>query len=248
MKKRIISVENVSMEFTIVNDRILGLKEFILKSLQGKVKRKKFCALNNISFTVDEGEVLGLIGHNGAGKSTLLKLISGLYPPTKGKISTVGHVVPMLELGAGFDIDLSGRENIFLNGALLGYSESFLNNNYDKIVEFSGLKDFISVPIRNYSSGMIMRLAFSVAAIVDPEILLVDEILAVGDEDFQKKSKSRMLELMHSGTSVVFVSHSLDQIRELCTKVLWVEHGNMMMVGATNEVCDAYSTYYGERE
>lgn len=240
MKELTISVEHVSMSFNLINDRVSGLKEFILNSLKGKIHREKFKALSDVTFSVYKGEVVGVIGHNGAGKSTLLKLISGLYPPTTGKVITHGHIVPMLELGAGFDMDLSGRENIFLNGALLGYTEDFLKDNYDNIVEFSGLRDFINIPIRNYSSGMVMRLAFSIASIVSPEILIVDEILAVGDEEFQKKSRARMLELMHSGSSVIFVSHSLEQIKELCSKVLWIEHGNMIMFGNAEDVCNAY--------
>ena len=186
------------------------------------------------------GEVLGIIGHNGAGKSTLLKVISGILRPTEGMVKLEAPVVPMLELGSGFDFDLTGRENIFLNGAILGYSEKFLHEKYDEIVEFSGLGQFIEVPLRNYSSGMVVRLAFSIATVVNPEILIVDEILAVGDADFQEKSKKRMLELMSGGTTVLFVSHSLEQIREMCDRVLWLEHGQVRMLGETKEVCDAY--------
>ena len=172
-----------------------------------------------------KGEVLGIIGHNGAGKSTLLKVISGILKPTEGKLEVHGNIVPMLELGSGFDTDLTGRENIFLNGAILGYSEQYLKDRYDDIVAFSELGKFIEIPIRNYSSGMLMRLAFSIATVVQPEILIVDEILAVGDADFQAKSKARMMELMQGGATVLFVSHSLDQIREMCNRVLWLEHG-----------------------
>ena len=180
------------------------------------------------------------IGKNGAGKSTLLKVISGILKPTSGTLEIHGTVVPMLELGSGFDHDLTGRENIFLNGAILGYSEMFLKEKYDEIVNFSELGKFIDVPLRNYSSGMLMRLTFSVATVVNPDILIVDEILSVGDADFQAKSKARMLELMGGGTTVLFVSHSLEQIRELCNRVIWLEHGKVEMIGNTDKICDKY--------
>ena len=188
-----------------------------------------------------KGETLGFVGHNGAGKSTMLKVISGILKPTKGSVNVHGSVVPMLELGSGFDMDLTGRENIFLNGAILGYSENFLKTKYDEVVDFSGLEQFIEMPIRNYSSGMLARLAFSVASMVEPEVLIVDEILSVGDADFQEKSKARMLELMGGGTTVLFVSHSLDQIREMCDRCIWLEHGQVKAIGPANEVCDVYA-------
>lgn len=209
--------------------------------VKGKIQYEDFFALTNVSFKVAKGEVMGIIGHNGAGKSTLLKVISGILKPTSGKVQVNGVVVPMLELGSGFDFDLTGRENVFLNGSILGYSEKFLKEKYDEIVEFSELGQFIDVPLRNYSSGMVMRLAFSIATVVQPDILIVDEILAVGDAEFQEKSKKRMLELMGGGTTVLFVSHSLDQIREMCDKVMWLDHGQMKMIGDTQEVCDAYA-------
>ncbi|MBQ2248800.1 MAG: ABC transporter ATP-binding protein, partial [Clostridia bacterium] len=189
---------------------------------------------------VGRGEVLGIVGSNGAGKSTLLKVIAGILTPTSGELRVKGRVVPMLELGSGFDDDLTGRENIFLNGAILGYSEQFLRERFDEIVEFSGLYDFLDVPVRNYSSGMVMRLAFSIASMVEPDVLIVDEILAVGDARFQEKSYTRMLELMHRGTAVLLVSHDLGQIRRLCDRVLWLEGGRVRRLGDTQEVCDAY--------
>ena len=188
-----------------------------------------------------QGETLGLIGRNGAGKSTLLKVISGILKPTEGSVTCRGNVAPMLELGSGFDMDLTGRENIFLNGAILGYDEEFLKEKYPEILEFSELGHFIETPIRNYSSGMLARLAFSVATVVRPEILIVDEILSVGDASFQEKSRRRMLELMGGGTTVLFVSHSLEQIREMCSRVLWLERGRVRAIGAVQEVCDAYA-------
>ena len=239
-QKTMIEVSDVTMRFRLNNDKILSLKEFVTTALRGKLQYNDFTALEHVSFEVKKGETLGLIGRNGAGKSTLLKVISGILKPTEGSVVCRGNVVPMLELGSGFDFDLTGRENIFLNGAILGYSKEFLHEKYDEIVEFSELGQFIEVPIRNYSSGMLARLAFSIATVVNPEILIVDEILSVGDAAFQEKSKKRMLELMGGGTTVLFVSHSLEQIREMCNRVVWLEHGNVKMVGAAAEVCDVY--------
>ena len=240
-----IKVDNVSMKYLITSDRIQSLKEYVVAMIKGKLKYEEFWALKNISFEVKKGEVFGLIGHNGAGKSTMLKVISGILKPTTGSVSLQGKVVPMLELGSGFDFDLTGRENIFLNGAILGYSKEFLKEKYDEIVDFSGLERFINMPIRNYSSGMLMRLAFSIATVVDPEILIVDEILAVGDAEFQQKSKMKMLEMMSGGTTVLFVSHDISQIYEMCHKVLWLEHGRMKMLGDTKTVCDEYKISCG---
>ncbi len=236
----IIRANDISMRYLMTYDRIQSIKEYIVQMLRGKIKYEEFWALKNVSFEVERGEVVGIIGHNGAGKSTLLKVISGILKPTGGSLEVHGNVVPMLELGSGFDHDLTGRENIFLNGSILGYSEKYLKEKYEQIVEFSELGKFIDVPIRNYSSGMLMRLAFSIATVVQPEILIVDEILAVGDAAFQEKSKARMLELMSGGTTVLFVSHSLEQIREMCDRVIWLEHGQIKAIGATKEICDAY--------
>ena len=241
MTKPMIEVDHVTMRFRMNNDKILSLKEFVTTALRGKLEYQEFTALEDVSFTVEKGETLGLIGRNGAGKSTMLKVISGILKPTEGSVQCHGNVVPMLELGSGFDFDLTGRENIFLNGAILGYSEEFLKEKYEEIVAFSELGEFINVPIRNYSSGMLARLAFSVATMVHPDILIVDEILSVGDAQFQEKSKARMLELMSGGTTVLFVSHSIDQIREMCSRVLWLEHGKVRRLGDTEEVCDAYA-------
>lgn len=236
----IIRANDISMRYLMTYDRIQSIKEYVVQLLRGKIKYEEFWALKNVSFEVERGEVVGIIGHNGAGKSTLLKVISGILKPTGGSLEVHGNVVPMLELGSGFDHDLTGRENIFLNGSILGYSEKYLKEKYEQIVEFSELGKFIDVPIRNYSSGMLMRLAFSIATVVQPEILIVDEILAVGDAAFQEKSKARMLELMGGGTTVLFVSHSLEQIREMCDRVIWLEHGQVKAIGATKEICDAY--------
>ena len=237
----VVQVDNISLCYRMSYDRIKSIKEYVVQLIRGKIEYEEFWALRNVSFEIQKGEILGIIGHNGAGKSSLLKVISGILKPTTGSVRLNGTVAPMLELGSGFDTDLTGRENIFLNGAILGYSEAFLQAKYDEIVAFSELGQFIDVPLRNYSSGMVMRLAFSVATVVNPDILIVDEILSVGDEEFQAKSKARMQELMSGGTTVLFVSHSLKQIREMCSRVLWLEHGEMKMLGPAQEVCDAYA-------
>ncbi len=236
----IIQAEHLAMRFRMPQDRVSGLKEYFTRALQHKLKYEEFWALKDVSFSVRRGEVMGIIGRNGAGKSTLLKIIAGIMKPTKGTLKVAGNVVPMLELGSGFDYELSGRENIYLNGAILGYTKAYLDSKYQEILDFSELGSFIDVPIRSYSSGMMMRLAFSIATVVNPEILIVDEILAVGDEEFQKKSRARMTELMTGGTTVLFVSHSLSQIREICDRVLWIEDGKAKMLGGAGKVCDAY--------
>ena len=240
MSKTMIEVSDVSMRFRMNSDKIMSLKEYVTTALRGKLNYQEFTALDHVSFAVKKGETLGLIGRNGAGKSTMLKVISGILKPTEGSVVCRGNVVPMLELGSGFDFDLTGRENIFLNGAILGYSEEFLNARYDEIVEFSELGQFIEVPIRNYSSGMLARLAFSIATVVQPEGLIVDEILSVGDAQFQEKSKKRMLELMGGGTTVLFVSHSIEQIKEMCGRVVWLEQGQVKLMGCSKEVCSEY--------
>ena len=240
MSNTVIKVDNVSMRFKMPNEKIATLKQFFIMLISRRLKFNEFTALENVSFELKAGETLGLIGHNGAGKSTMLKIISGILKPTEGKICINGNIVPMLELGTGFDMELTGRENIYLNGAILGYDEEFLKEKFQEIVDFSDIGDFIDFPLRNYSSGMLMRLAFSVASVVKPEILIVDEILAVGDADFQEKSRNRMLEMMGGGTTVLFVSHNLEQIRNMCTKVLWLEHGKVIAYGDTKEICDKY--------
>ena len=240
-KKVMVSVSDVSMRFRLTENRATSLKEFVTRLLKNDIKTQEFWALKHISFDVYAGEVLGIIGRNGSGKSTILKIISGIMKPTEGGVSTHGTIVPMLELGSGFDFDMTGKENIFLNGAILGYTEEFLNEKYEEIVEFSELGMFIDSPLRNYSSGMLARLAFSIATVVNPEILIVDEILAVGDEAFQKKSRARMMELMQGGATVLFVSHSMQQIREMCERVLWIDGGDFRMIGAAEVVCDAYA-------
>lgn len=243
MNNTVINAQGVSVKFRLADEKIFSFKEFVTKKLSGKINYKNFLALDGVTFSVEKGEVVGIIGKNGSGKSTLLKVIAGILKPTSGNISHSGVIAPMLELGSGFDPDLTGKENILLNGAILGFDRKFLENKYDEILEFSGLGDFINVPIRNYSSGMMMRLAFSIATLVDPDILIVDEILAVGDAAFQEKCAERMKKMMTGGTTVLIVSHSLAQIRELCSKVIWLDGGKVKMIGSTDEVCDRYAEY-----
>lgn len=239
--EKMIEVKNVSMRFRMANDRISSIKEYCVQRLRGKLVYNEFEALKDASFDVNRGEVVGLIGRNGAGKSTMLKVISGILKPSEGSVTVRGNIAPMLELGSGFDFDMTGRENIFLNGAILGYSEEFLNSKYDEIVEFSEIGQFIDVPLRNYSSGMIARLAFSIATVVVPEVLIVDEVLSVGDAAFQEKSHKRMMELMNGGTTVLFVSHDINQIKQMCNRVVWLENGHVKAFGCADPICDEYS-------
>ena len=236
-----IKAENVSMEFEMAGEKIDNLKEYVIRWIKRDIPPKShFKALNNVSFTINKGERVGIIGFNGAGKSTLLKILAGVLKATEGKTHINGKVAPLLELGAGFDHNYNGRENLFLNGAILGYSKEFLESKYDEIIEFSELGEFIEIPLKNYSSGMIAKLGFSVATIVEPEILILDEILSVGDVKFQKKSGDKIKSMMRSGTTVLLVSHSVGKIRELCNRAIWLDHGTVVMDGDVDYVCDAY--------
>jgi ABC-type polysaccharide/polyol phosphate transport system, ATPase component len=236
-----IEIKDVSMKFNLGIEKNFSLKQGFVELFSHK-KRKKdyFWALKDVSFHVDKGEVVGLIGRNGAGKSTLLKVVSGVMKPTSGEVIVNGAVSPMIELGAGFDPELTARENIYLNGAILGYSKKTLDEKFDEIVEFSELRDFLEVPVKNFSSGMTAKLAFSIATIVDPEILIVDEILSVGDIKFQEKSKNKMMEMIKGGTTVLYVSHSLQSIKDLCTKVVWLDHGKIVDMGDPKKICNKY--------
>ena len=237
-----IKLDGISMRFNLGIEKTFSIKEAFISIFDKKRRPKitEFWALSDVSFEVKKGEVIGLIGSNGAGKSTLLKVVSGVMKPTKGKVEVHGNISPMIELGAGFDPELTARENIYLNGAILGYSKEFIDEKFDEIVEFSELKDFLEVPVKNFSSGMTAKLAFSIATVVDPEILIVDEILSVGDIKFQEKSKNKMMSMINGGTTVLYVSHSLQSIKELCNKVVWIEHGEVQMIGEAKKVCDAY--------
>lgn len=237
----VIDVNNVSMEFKKPQEKVDNLKEYCIKWVKRELKPKnKFKALDKVSFSVHKGERVGIIGFNGAGKSTILKILSGVLKPTSGEIHTYGTIAPLLELGAGFDHNYSGRENVFLNGAILGYSREFLESKYDEILEFSELEDFIDIPIKNYSSGMVAKLGFSVATIVEPDVLILDEVLSVGDVKFQKKSGDKLKSMMGSGVTVLLVSHATDNIRELCTRAIWLDKGKLVMDGDVDYVCDAY--------
>lgn len=237
-----IILKNVSMKFNLGVEKEGSLKMIFINLFSHKKKKNKeyFWALKNIDFKIDKGDVVGIIGANGAGKSTLLKVVSGVYKPTTGTVTVNGKISPMIELGAGFDAELTARENIYLNGAILGYSKEFLEEKFDEIVEFSELKDFLDVPVKNFSSGMVAKLAFSISTIVDPEVLIVDEILSVGDIKFQEKSKNKMISMIKGGTTVLYVSHSITTIKELCNKVIWLEHGEIVKIGDAKELCDEY--------
>ena len=237
----VIKVNNVSMDYKLSKDKIDTLKEFFIRTVKrNREKTKTITALKNISFEISKGDRVGIIGFNGAGKSTLLKLLSRVYDPTEGTIETKGRIAPLLELGAGFDPNYTGKANIFLNGAFLGYSEDFIKEKYDEIVEFSELGDAINYHVKTYSSGMRAKLGFSIATIVEPDILIIDEILSVGDIKFQRKSSDKIRSLINSGITVLLVSHYVGQIRELCNKAIWIDDGEIKMMGEVNKVCDAY--------
>jgi len=244
LEPAIIQVKDATVRFNIASEKIDNIKEYFVKLIKGSLHFKEFLALKNINLEIKQGESWGIIGSNGAGKSTLLKLICGIIAPSTGSVTVTGSISPMLELGAGFDPDLTAGENIFLEGALLGHSRTFMQEHYDEIVEFSELKDFLDMPIKNYSSGMQARMAFSVATVVNPKILIVDEVLAVGDAAFQRKCESRIREMLQSTTTLLLVSHDSGTIERLCNKALWLRKGEAVMAGDAKEVCAAYGEYY----
>lgn len=236
-----IEVNHVDLTFEVSTEKVDTLKESVIRTIRRKNPGKlKVHALRDISFKIYKGEKVGIIGYNGAGKSTLLSVITGIYPPDKGFVKTNGNISPMLSLGAGFDYNSSGRQNIFLNGAVLGYNRDFLESKVDEIIEFSELGKFIDIPIKNYSSGMLAKLGFSIATAVNPDILIIDEVLGVGDVNFFKKSRDKIKSLMDGGTTVLLVSHSIPQIRELCDKAIWIDNGSLKEIGDVNTVCDHY--------
>ena len=235
-----VEVSNVSMRFNMSKDKVDSIKEYMIRLVKRQLFFEEFWALKEVSFSVEKGDVFGIVGLNGSGKSTLLKTISGILKPTEGRVYTEGVISPMIELGAGFDTDLAARENVFLNGSVLGFSRAQMKEKFDEIVEFAELQEFVDVAVKNFSSGMVARLAFSIATVIKPDILIVDEILAVGDFLFQQKCEQRIQELMSGGTTVLIVSHSIEQIERLCHRVLWLEHGRMRMLGDTQEVCGLY--------
>lgn len=241
MSDTAIELKDVGIKFNLSREKTDSLKEYVIKLLKKELMYDEFWALRNVSFTVKKGDRLGILGLNGAGKSTLLKIIAGVYRPSEGTVTHNGVIAPMLELGAGFDPQYTGKENIFLYGSILGYSRQYLQEKYDEIVAFSELKDFINVPLKNYSSGMRARLGFAIATIADPEILILDEVLSVGDAKFRKKSEQKIMEMFERGVTVLFVSHSLDQVKRLCNKAIILQKGTLVAQGDTAEVAQIYA-------
>lgn len=235
-----VKVENVSMLFNLNKEKIDNLKEYFIKLITRKLHYTEFWALTDVSFEIEKGERLGVLGFNGAGKSTLLKVVAGVLKPTKGTVFVDGVIAPMIELGAGFDMNYSGKENVYLYGATMGYSRKFIAEKYDEIVAFSELEDFMDVPVKNYSSGMRARLGFAIATAVCPEVLILDEVLSVGDAKFKKKSEAKIQSMFDRGVTVMFVSHNTDQVRRLCTKAILLEKGRLIASGTADEVCDIY--------
>lgn len=241
MSKPAIVVDRMSMLFNLNKEKVDNLKEYFIKLLKGKLHYTEFWALKDISFTVEKGDRVGVLGFNGAGKSTLLKVIAGVLKPTEGSVKVSGVIAPMLELGAGFDMNYSGKENIYLYGATMGYSRKFIEEKYDEIVEFSELGDFINVPVKNYSSGMRARLGFAIATAVEPEILILDEVLSVGDAKFRKKSEAKIRSMFDKGITVLFVSHSVEQVMNICNKAIILDHGKLIAQGEVKEICAQYN-------
>ena len=242
----IVNVNNVTMVFNLATELVDSLKEYVLKLLQGKLMMSKFRALKGVSLQIERGDAVALIGSNGSGKSTLLKVIAGVMSPTEGSVSVKGSIAPLIELGAGFDMELTARENVFLNGAVLGYNRKFMQEHFDNIIDSAELWEFVDVPVKNFSSGMISRLGFAIATEVRADVLIVDEVLAVGDFRFQEKCMKRMEEMMAAGTTLLFVSHDIDQVRTLCKKAALLEKGRLVMFGDVNEACDLYEQDYEE--
>ena len=240
MNNIIISVQNVSMYFNLMEEKIDSIKEYVMKLIKGKLLYNEFIALQNISFDINKGDIIGIIGFNGAGKSTILKILAGVLVPTKGKVKVNGSIAPLIEVGAGFDPELTARENIFLNGAILGYSKKFIKEKFDEIVDFAELRDFVNVPVKNFSSGMYARLGFSIATVVKPDILIVDEVLSVGDFKFQKKCEKRIQDMIQNGVTIILVSHDIGMIDRLCNKVIWLEHGKIKNIGDAKFICMEY--------
>ena len=245
MSTTAIEVDNVSMKFNLSREKVDSLKDYIFKTIKREIQYNEFWALKNVSFSVEKGDRVGILGLNGAGKSTLLKVISGVFKPTEGHVDKHGKMVPLLELGAGFDPQYTGKENIYLYGAMLGYTKKFIDSKYDEIVEFSELQKFMDVPVKNYSSGMKSRLGFSIATVVEPKILILDEVLSVGDAKFRKKSEKKIMSMFDSGVTVLFVSHSLEQVQRLCNKAMILEKGKLIAYGDIDPISEQYSKMIG---
>ena len=248
MSKTAIEVDNVSMKFNLSREKVDSLKDYIFKTIKREIQYNEFWALKNVSFSVEKGDRVGILGLNGAGKSTLLKVISGVFKPTEGHVDKHGKMVPLLELGAGFDPQYTGKENIYLYGAMLGYTKKFIDSKYDEIVEFSELQKFMDVPVKNYSSGMKSRLGFSIATVVEPKILILDEVLSVGDAKFRKKSEKKIMSMFDSGVTVLFVSHSLEQVQRLCNKAMILEKGKLIAYGDIDPISEQYSKMIGGKK
>lgn len=240
MAEIVIDVSHVSMHFNLMVEKVDSLKEYVVKLLKGKLLFNDFTALNDVSFQVKKGEIVGLVGFNGAGKSTMLKILAGVLTPTEGSVRVIGFVAPLIEVGAGFDPELTARENIYLNGAILGHSKEFMDSKFDEIIDFAELKDFVDVPVKNFSSGMYARLGFAIATMVKPDILIVDEVLSVGDYKFQEKCERRIQKMIDDGVTIILVSHDIGMIERLCTKVIWLEHGNVKDIGSSEKICNKY--------
>ena len=245
MGKPAVVVDNVSMKFNLSKEKVDNLKDYLIKFIKKEIKYNEFWALQNVNFELQKGDRVGILGLNGAGKSTLLKVISGVFKPTEGHVDKHGKMVPLLELGAGFDPQYTGKENIYLYGAMLGYTKKFIDSKYDEIVEFSELQKFMDVPVKNYSSGMKSRLGFSIATVVEPKILILDEVLSVGDAKFRKKSEKKIMSMFDSGVTVLFVSHSLEQVQRLCNKAMILEKGKLIAYGDIDPISEQYSKMIG---
>ena len=236
----VIEVKNIRMVFNLMEERVDTLKEYVMRLIKGQLFYNEFVSLDDVSFTVNKVDILGIVGFNGAGKSTMLKILAGVLKPTEGTVSVKGTIAPLIEVGAGFDPELTARENIYLNGAILGYSRKFLDAHFDQIIAFAELENFVNVPIKNFSSGMYARLGFAIATVVDPDILIVDEVLSVGDYKFKEKCTKRIKEMIDQGTTIIIVSHEIDLIEEVCNKVLWLDHGKVKGIGNTDKICEEY--------
>lgn len=243
----VVKLHNVSVRYITGDFKEIGIKEYIIRRLQGKYEIREFWAVDNVSFSLEKGDLCGIIGSNGAGKSTLLKVITGIMVPTKGHAIVNGNIAALLELASGFDGDLTVKENTYLRGAMLGYTRSFMNEMYDQIIAFAELEEFQDRPFKQLSSGMKSRLAFSIACLVNPDVLILDEVLSVGDGAFKRKSENKMLEIINSGATTILVSHSLSQIRKMCNKVLWMDKGKQIAFGETKEVCDRYEEFLAKK-
>jgi ABC-type polysaccharide/polyol phosphate transport system ATPase subunit len=243
MAEKIIEVDHVTMKFNLMEEKVDTLKEYIVKLIKGKLMYNEFVALKDVSFSIEKGEAFGLVGFNGAGKSTMLKVLAGVLKPTEGQVIVRGNIAPLIEVGAGFDPELTAMENVFLNGAILGHNKAFLQEHFNAIIDFAELRDFINVPVKNFSSGMYSRLGFAIATEVRPDILIVDEVLSVGDYQFQQKCEQRITQMMEAGTTIILVSHDIHTVEKICNTVAWLEHGKLRDIGEAGRICNEYQKH-----